>query len=66
MKKILSKLLIALAFAAPVFAVSSSASACDSCRYHHGYYHHNYRHCFWVGGHWRHGVWVPRHRVCRY
>lgn len=29
-------------------------------RYHHGYYHK----CKFVGGYWRHGHWVPRHRVC--
>ncbi|MBA2711181.1 MAG: hypothetical protein H0U57_11390 [Tatlockia sp.] len=25
-----------------------------------------YNNCGWVGGHWRHGYWVPAHRVCWY
>lgn len=31
--------------------------------YGNPYYYSN---CGWVGGHWRHGYWIPAHRVCWY
>jgi uncharacterized membrane protein len=27
---------------------------------------YGYSNCGWVGGHWRHGRWIPAHRVCWY
>ena len=69
------KILSGLLFVACLFVTSAS-----SAHWRHGwgwgggiiigptfysqpYYYSN---CGWVGGHWRHGHWIPAHRVCWY
>lgn len=48
MKKKLHKWLCVLAFALSLASISGSALA----------------YCQWMPGHWRHGMWIPAHRVC--
>ncbi|MBA3536969.1 MAG: hypothetical protein H0T84_10220 [Tatlockia sp.] len=74
------KILGTLLFAVGLLFAASSSAHWNHGRWHHGwggwgggvyvgpsfYPAPNYRNCGWVGGHWRHGYWVPAHRVCWY
>ncbi len=65
----LFKLAILTAVALSFSAIPMTSEAAYYCKWRNGHrvcwHAAGGPHCWWVHGHWKHGVYVPTHKVCR-